>query len=398
MIRSTNAAARGGRRDVGGHDGHARRRAELRRSRRASTPTSTRSCSTPPTRASRSSAPTAASSASTCAARSTRRRPARAPLRYGTGRDRSAPDDLTDCQRLLNGIPSAIAPINAGLNDDPVPVAVVQPRATRPATCSAARRTTARSRSPARRPGSRASAATAASPGYDVAQPSTRYHNYYDATPEVNFHGDDPKEWLAIYDPLQASKEARSFYVPVPGRPACRRAARSSGMEHVWRTDDNGGDRRRSSRRTATRCTATPARAATGSRWATRSPTARPTTAAATTSSRSSGRRTDNGTLWAATRVGRAVGDQGRRRRATRSNVHFYRIDTAATPGRFVSGIAIDPADPNHAWISYSGYGAYTPGTPQHVIEARFDPKTHTAHVHRPLLRHRRPAGDRASR
>jgi hypothetical protein len=44
-----------------------------------------------------------------------------------------------------------------------------------------------------------------------------------------------------------------------------------------------------------------------------------------------------------------------------------------------VSGIAIDPSDSNHAWISYSGYGAYTPGTPQHVIEARYDPKSHTA-------------------
>ena len=44
-----------------------------------------------------------------------------------------------------------------------------------------------------------------------------------------------------------------------------------------------------------------------------------------------------------------------------------------------MSGIAIDPADPNHAWISYSGYGAYTPGTPQHVFEARYDPQTDTA-------------------
>jgi len=64
---------------------------------------------------------------------------------------------------------------------------------------------------------------------------------------------------------------------------------------------------------------------------------------------------------------------------ANPSNVHFYRVDTAATPGRFVSGIVVDPSDANHAWISYSGYGAYTPGTPQHVIEARFDPRRHTA-------------------
>jgi hypothetical protein len=88
--------------------------------------------------------------------------------------------------------------------------------------------------------------------------------------------------------------------------------------------------------------------------------------------------RTNNGTVWAATRTGRlwvsSDADAGNPR-----NVHFQRIDTSATPGRFVSGIAIDPRDPNHAWISYSGYGAYTPGTPQHVIEARYDPKGHVA-------------------
>jgi hypothetical protein len=88
--------------------------------------------------------------------------------------------------------------------------------------------------------------------------------------------------------------------------------------------------------------------------------------------------RRDNGTLWAATRIGRLWVSKDADS-ATPRNAHFWRIDTAATPGRFVSGIAIDPADSNHAWISYSGYGAYTPGTPQHVIEARFDAKSHTA-------------------
>ena len=86
----------------------------------------------------------------------------------------------------------------------------------------------------------------------------------------------------------------------------------------------------------------------------------------------------DNGTLWAATRIGR-LWVRKDADAANPRNVHFWRIHTAATPGRFVSGIAIDPRDPNHAWISYSGYGAYTPGTLQHVIEARFDAKSHTA-------------------
>ena len=49
------------------------------------------------------------------------------------------------------------------------------------------------------------------------------------------------------------------------------------------------------------------------------------------------------------------------------------------TPGRFVSGIAVDPANPNHAWVSYSGYNAYTPTTPGHVFEVAFNPTTHAA-------------------
>src|SRR4051794_26091067 len=76
--------------------------------------------------------------------------------------------------------------------------------------------------------------------GYDLANPATRYHNYFDATPEVNYHGDDPSEWLAIYDPLQSTTEARSFYVPFQADPTVGGRA-FTGLEHVWRTDDNGG-------------------------------------------------------------------------------------------------------------------------------------------------------------
>jgi hypothetical protein len=44
-----------------------------------------------------------------------------------------------------------------------------------------------------------------------------------------------------------------------------------------------------------------------------------------------------------------------------------------------VSGIAIDPANGNHAWISYSGYNATTPATPGHVFEVTYGPTTQTA-------------------
>jgi hypothetical protein len=82
--------------------------------------------------------------------------------------------------------------------------------------------------------------------------------------------------------------------------------------------------------------------------------------------------------MWAGTRVGRLWVSSNVDVQSAK-HVRFYRIDTPSTPGRFVSGISVDPADPNHAWISYSGYGAYTPGTPQHVLEARYNPTTHAA-------------------
>ena len=62
--------------------------------------------------------------------------------------------------------------------------------------------------------------------------------------------------------------------------------------------------------------------------------------------------------------------------------MNFYRIDTSAQPERFVSGIAIDPANPNHAFISYSGYSAYAiaSGTATgHVFEVTYDPAGHRA-------------------
>jgi hypothetical protein len=43
--------------------------------------------------------------------------------------------------------------------------------------------------------------------------------------------------------------------------------------------------------------------------------------------------------------------------------VTYTRIDTPQQPRRFVSGLALDPANPNHAFGSFSGYDAYTPTT-----------------------------------
>jgi hypothetical protein len=283
-------------------------------------------------------------------------------------------DDLADCRRVLNGIPSSIEPINSGLNTIQFQSLSVNP-ANQTGDLLGGTQDNGTFSYTGGPTWLESVGGDGGQSGFDVTNPTTRYHNYYDATPEVNFHGTDPKEWLAIYDPLQASKEARSFYVPFQADPSVGGRA-FIGLEHVWRTDDHGGDpgfleeHCNSLHRDAGPCgdwqplgnslTIGSAKDRGGQFVAAvvRSPS-------------------HNGTLWAGTRTGRIWVSKDADS-ANPRNAHFWRIDTAATPGRFVSGIAIDPQDPNHAWISYSGYGAYTPGTPQHVLEARFDPKSHT--------------------
>ena len=82
----------------------------------------------------------------------------------------------------------------------------------------------------------------------------------------------------------------------------------------------------------------------------------------------------------------------GRRRRSgrvfisknadtTNTSVTYTRLDSLAanSPARFVSSIFVDPADPNHAWISYSSYSSLTPATPGHVFSVTYDPGAGTA-------------------
>jgi len=304
------------------------------------------------------------------AACATRRYPA------GSSNPLSA-DDLTDCQRLLAAIPTTITPINNGLN-----TIQFQSLSVNPSNITGDLLGGTQDNGTFSYTGSdtwlESVGGDGGQSGFDLASPNTtRYHNYFDATPEVNFHGTDPTEWLAIYDPLQASKEARSFYVPFVADPAVAGRA-FIGMEHIWRTDDHGGD----PAFLEEHCNALHRDAGPCGDW---EPMGNNLTQGSAVNDRGGqfvvaiARTSSNtGTIWAGTRIGRLWVTKDADA-ANPNNVHFYRIDTAATPGRFVSGITIDPSNPNHAWISFSGFGAYTPGTTQHVVEARYDPQTHKA-------------------
>lgn len=82
----------------------------------------------------------------------------------------------------------------------------------------------------------------------------------------------------------------------------------------------------------------------------------------------------DAGTLWAATSFGRLF--VSKNADGASANVTFTRIDTPALPNRFVTRIVVDRANPNVAFVSYTGFNALTPSTPGHVFRVVYDPAT----------------------
>jgi hypothetical protein len=81
----------------------------------------------------------------------------------------------------------------------------------------------------------------------------------------------------------------------------------------------------------------------------------------------------DHGTLWAATSAGRIFVTHNADA-TTPASVVWHRIDSSTSgnsPTRVPTAITVDPANPSHAWITYSGYNATTPTTPGHVFDVQ---------------------------
>ena len=216
----------------------------------------------------------------------------------------------------------------------------------------------------------------------DFGNSNIRMHTYYGPNGDVNFKGTDPLGWDNISDPLVASKEGASFYVPLIADPQVS-GTMFVGLEHVWRTVDSGGPQAYLDKH----CNEQNGdfKQPCGDWVALGDPTAPLTGAKYGTDKGGSGSYVvaisrapgDESVLWAATRFGRLfistnVDDPA-------SSVAFTRIDTSAQPNRFISGIAVDPLNPYHAFVSFSGYNAYTPTTPGHVFDVTYDPATSKA-------------------
>ncbi len=218
--------------------------------------------------------------------------------------------------------------------------------------------------------------------GISPRNPSIRMHTYFSSQGDVNFRGTDTLGWDWTFDPFfMGPRESFAFYIPLIVD-AKVEGTWFVGGQHVWRTQDNGGDAAYLDLHCneffgdfTVQCgdwVRLGGPTLTGFAYGTDKRTSNGNYVAAL--ARAAG---DSGTLWAATRRGRVFISTNAD--APAAAVTFHRIDTVAQPGRFISGISVDSANPNHAFVAFSGYSASTPLARGHVYEATYDPITGTA-------------------
>ncbi len=215
--------------------------------------------------------------------------------------------------------------------------------------------------------------------GFDAANPDFRFHTFYDASPDVNFSKGDIADWNWIADPIFGT--GAQFYAPIITDPVVSKTM-FVGTANVWRTKTWGmGGMTLDEFRY--QCNEWYGRfEVVCGDW---EQIASPSLNSSALGDRAGGSvvaveraKGDTSTAWAATQTGRLFISKNVDADPVAA-VTWTRLDTATTPNRFVSGIYIDPADPNHAWVSYSGFDANTPATPGHVFEVVFNPASGTA-------------------
>ena len=224
--------------------------------------------------------------------------------------------------------------------------------------------------------------------GFSATNSSLRFNTFTGQANDANFQNGDPSKWVIITGPIVSSPEGSQFYPPVIADPhASNAGAIFQGSNSVWRTQDWGGNQVYLEAN-CPEFTTSAANPACGD-FVRIGPSGKTSLTASNASdyrgtTRSGGNvaaiartTSDTGTMWAATTTGRVFISKNADN-SSASAVTYVRLDNmpsaTASPGRFVSGIAIDPANPNHAWLSYSSYSSLTPATPGHVFSVTYDP------------------------
>src|SRR5205085_10821335 len=229
--------------------------------------------------------------------------------------------------------------------------------------------------------------------GYDATNPNWRFNEFTFGAGDVNFENGDPTKWVIATAPIANSGEAVAFYWPQIGDPNPPAGAHPifSGAQHVWRSWAFGAG----ANPTAVPQDTTPdianyeancpefttfgGQAGCGDFQPLGGPQGSNTKGDLTgtvyeidrtggSSSWLARNKADHKTLWATTSAGRIFVTHN----ADASNpasVSWHRIDNANSPTRFPSSIYPDPANLNHAFVTYSGYNATTPTIPGHVFD-----------------------------
>jgi len=213
--------------------------------------------------------------------------------------------------------------------------------------------------------------------GWNASDDHLRFNSFFGQNHDANFRDGNAAKWVIISGKIAGSPEGSNFYAPIIADP--NPAAAGSifeGSQSVWRTQDWGGDRDFLEANCPEFTTAGD-NPACGDFVRIGPAGATDLTSAAYGADRPGAflsaveRASSNtGTLWASTNTGRVfISDNANA--SDPATVAWTRLDTSSTvdPQRFVSSIYIDPANANHAWLSYSGYNLITPAQPGHVFE-----------------------------
>ena len=210
--------------------------------------------------------------------------------------------------------------------------------------------------------------------GFNVVDDSLRFNTFFGQASDVNFHNGDPTKWVVATGAIVSSPEGSNFYPPIIADPNPSRAGSIfQGSQSVWRTQDWGGDQA-FLEANCPEFTTSAANPACGDFVRIGPPGATDLTAASFGTraggavSRIARAPSNTGTIWVSTNTGRLfISDNAD---APASAVVWQRLDLSAAndPNRFISGISVDPADPNRAFVSYGGYNFNTPTQPGHVF------------------------------
>lgn len=217
--------------------------------------------------------------------------------------------------------------------------------------------------------------------GFSRLNGNLRFNTFTGQANDANFQNGAPTKWVIIGANMENSPEGSDFYPPIIADPST--AAPQTifqGSFGVWRTQDWGGNQA-FLEANCPEFTTSAAQPGCGDFVRLAGPAGANTAGSLIGSFYGAGRTggdvnaiarttSNTSTAWAGTTGGRVFISNNVDGAA--AGVVWNRLDgdpsAANSPSRVVTDIAVDTANGNHAWVTYSGYSAVTPSQPGHVF------------------------------